>query len=56
MFGTLVKNMVKTKKYDKIKEARKYVKKSVIEKFPNYKKNKYIKKCDFRNIYFKHFN
>lgn len=54
--ATYTKRLAKCKNYKKYKNGCKVVICKVKEKFPDYKKNKYLKKASVKNIYIKYFN
>ena len=55
-FGTFIKRLAKTKDRKKFNKGIKFVKEKVREKFPKYKKNKYINTKTGKNVYLKNFN
>lgn len=55
LYATFIKRLAKTNDKKEFNRGVEYVIKKVNEKFPNYKKNKYIKKLSPKNIYFKMF-
>lgn len=55
MFATYIKRLAKTKDKKKFSEGIIFAKKSVNEKFPNYKNNPYLSNGG-KNFYLKHFN
>lgn len=56
MFGTFVRRMAKTKDKTEYKKAVDFAIKEVNDKFPNYKKNKYLNMSGGKNLYLKNFN
>lgn len=55
-YATFVKRLAKSKDKKEFLKGVKFACKKVNEKFPNYKKNKYILEKRKKNIYLKHFN
>ena len=56
LYGTFIKRLSKTKDKKKFDEGVELVKDKVTKNYPNYKKNKYIKRLNPKNIYLKLFN
>ena len=56
MFGTFIRRMAKTKDKIEYKRAVAFAIEEVNDKFPNYKKNKYLNIPGGKNIYLKKFN
>ena len=56
MFATFIKRLAKTKNKEEFDKGFNFVTKKVNEQFPNYKKNKYIKKLNGKSLYLKYFN
>ena len=56
LYGTFLKRLAKTKNKNEYKKGLNIVIEKVNNNFPNYKKNKHIKKISLKNIYFKIFN
>lgn len=55
LYGTFIKRLSKTKDKEKFDEGVELVLEKVNKTFPNYKKNKYIKRFSLKNIYLKKF-
>ncbi len=55
MFATYIKRLAKSKNKKKFEEGIEFAKENVNKKFPNYKKNKYLKSGG-KAFYIKHFN
>ena len=56
MFATYIKRLAKTKNKQKFNDGILYSLNCVNKTFPNYKKNIYINKSGFKNLYLKNFN
>ena len=56
LYATFIKRLAKTKNKEEFDKGVKFVINKVNENFPNYKKNKYIKRLNGKSIYLKHFN
>lgn len=56
MFATYIKRLAKTKNKQKFKNGIQYSLNCVKTNFPNYKKNIYLNKNGFKNLYLKNFN
>ena len=56
MYGTFIRRIAKTKDKKEYKKAFKFAIKEVNDKFPNYKKNKYLNMSGGKNFYLKKFN
>lgn len=56
LYATFIKRLAKTKDYDKFSNGVDIVLKKVNTKFPNYKKNKYIRNIKIKNFYLRFFN
>ena len=56
MFGTFIRRIAKTKNKNEYKKAVSFAIKEVNDKFPDYKKNKYLNMSGGKNIYLKNFN
>ena len=55
LYGTFIKRLAKTKDKKKFDEGVELVEDKVVKSYPNYKKNKYIKRLSIKNLYFKLF-
>lgn len=56
LFATMIKGLIKTHNKDKLIKGINLSIKNVKSNFPSYKKNKYLKKKSFKNIYLKLFD
>lgn len=56
LYATFIKRLAKTKNKKEFDKGVNFVINKVRENFPNYKKNKYIKRLDAKSLYLKHFN
>ncbi len=56
LYATFIKRLAKTKNKVEFDKGVNVVLKKVNDNFPNYKKNKYIKKFNGKSLYLKHFN
>ncbi len=56
LYATFIKRLAKTKNKIEFDKGVNFVLKKVNSNFPNYKKNKYIKKFSGKSLYLKHFN
>lgn len=56
MFATYIKRLAKCKDYQIFINGYKNINKKLSDKFPNYKKNKYLQNKSPKNIYLKNFN
>lgn len=56
MYGTFVKRLAKAKDKKKFNDGIQIVMRNVMNQFPHYKKNKYIKRLSSKSIYLKFFN
>lgn len=56
IYATMIKGLSKTNDKKKYIYGVELARQNVNKKFPNYKKNKYLRKITFKNFYLKHFN
>lgn len=56
VYATFIKRLAKTKNKTEFKKGVAYAKAEVKRNFPDYKKNPYLKKNTFKNMYLKYFN
>lgn len=56
LYGTFVKRLAKTNDKNEFENGVNIVIEKVNNVYPNYKKNKYIKRIGFKNLYLKYFN
>lgn len=56
LYATFIKRLAKTKDKKQFKNGYNFVREKVKDKFPNYRKNEYLKVKGFKNFYLKNFN